>query len=395
MKVVIGVAQSIVLARGSQIQSPHGLNKAEWMASGNLPLKQPPSLLRKVTVMNLKQLAQHLGVSPATVSRVLGGKSAAYRIGTATQQKILAAAQDLGVTVNHQARGLRLRTTHTLGLIVPDISNPFFAAFCRRVEQVARPRGYSVLVADSQESTEVERDVLQLMRSRSVDGLIIAPVSGQGEHLKQLIRAGQPLVLVDRVAPGLRAPSVVLDNVGAARAGVRLLAAAGHRQIACLQGLPGSAANQERVSGYRAELTKLGLRAPSAWITGGDYTVESGRLGTLELLRQKQRPTAILALGNLLALGALEAARAAGLSVPGQVSLVSFDEQPWAAALSPALTTISQPVDEMGEQTMALLFRSLSGSAPAKPPRIVLPFSIMARASVTPCTEGATPSSKV
>lgn len=333
--------------------------------------------------MNLKQLAQRLALSPSTVSRVLGGKGTDFRIGEATQARIHAAARSLGVTVNHQARGLRLRATQTLGLIAPDISNPFFAAFCRHAEQIARARGYSVLIADSQEQTDVERELVQLMLSRNVDGLIVAPVTGEGEHLAQLARGFRKVVLVDRVASTLRAPAVVLDNFGAAQAGVRLLARAGHRQIACLQGVPTSVADRERVRGYSAGLQALGLRAPRTWIAGGDYSIESGRMGTRQLLAHSRPPTAILALGNLLALGALEALRSSGRAVPDQMSLVSFDEQPWAASLSPSLTTIAQPIGEMARRAMDLLFHTLTRAArDAKPRRIVLPFQIIERESL-------------
>jgi DNA-binding LacI/PurR family transcriptional regulator len=181
----------------------------------------------------------------------------------------------------------------------------------------------------------------------------------------------------------LSVPAVVLDNFGAARAGVRLLAAAGHRRIACLQGVATSAADRERVLGYRAALKNLGLRPHRAWLAGGDYSVDSGRQGTAQLLALTPRPTAILALGNLLALGAIEALRGAGVVVPDEMSLVSFDEQPWAASLSPALTTIAQPVNEMAIAAVELLFRRLEGKLSARTPRrITLPFTIIERGSL-------------
>jgi LacI family transcriptional regulator len=334
--------------------------------------------------MNLTQLADHLGLSPATVSRVLGGRAAEHRIGRATQARIERAARQLGVTINQQARGLRLRATHTLGLVAPDISNPFFAAFCREMELQARARGYSVLVADSQESVDVERELVRLMLSRNVDGLVVAPVTGRGAHLEELARAVKPLVLVDRVAPGVRAPAVVLDNVAAARAGVRLLAQAGHREIACLQGVPDSTANRERVQGFRAGLAALGLPWRTARLAGGAYSVASGREGTRRLLAQPRRPTAIIALGNLLALGALEALHGAGVRVPEEMSLLSFDEQPWAASLAPPLTTIAQPVQRMAQRSIDLLFRRLAPRRSRRQtvPRVVLPFTIIRRESV-------------
>lgn len=334
--------------------------------------------------MNLKQLAARLRLSPATVSRVLGGKGADSRIGADTQRRVLAAAQRLGVTIDHQARALRLNATHTLGFVVPDISNPFFASLCRRVEQIARTRGYTVLVADSEENVDVEKQVLTMIRGRRVDGMIVAPVQGAGSHLSDLARSVVPLVFVDRVAPALGAPAVVFDNAGAARAGVRRLAAAGHRAIACLQGAPESTVNRERVRGYRAEMKALGLTVPTAWVAGGSYSVESGREGVKRLLKMRRPPTAILALGNLIALGALDAQRELELDPRRRLALVSFDEQPWAASLSPSLTTLAQPIGPMADRIMDLLFQRLaSGAPPSTPERVVMPFTLIDRESAS------------
>jgi LacI family transcriptional regulator len=333
--------------------------------------------------MNLNELARQLGLSTSTVSRVLSGKGDGHRIGQATQERIRVAAQRHGVTINHQARALRLRSTGTLGLVVPDISNPFFAGLSREVELAARARGFAVLLADSREDAGVEEDLCRVMRGRGVDGLIVAPVDGRGGHLGQLAEAVRALVLVDRVAPGIPAPAVVLDNAGASAAAVRLLVAAGHRSIGCVQGLPASAANEARVTGFREAMAAAGLPASQEAIAGDDYTVESGRAAARRLLGRTHRPTAILALGNLLALGVLEAAREAGLAVPGELSLISFDEQPWAAALAPPLTTIVQPLASMGREAMRLLFARLDGDETAgEAARVVLPFEIRVRASV-------------
>ena len=333
--------------------------------------------------MDLQHLALQLGVSPTTVSRVLSGKADQYRIGKVTQSRVLEAAQASNVTVNLAARSLRLRVTKVIGLIVPDISNPFFAALARHIEHMARENGYSVLLGDSQESVEMEADVSHLMRSRAVDGLIIAPVSGQGIHLSQFFKEGKGLVLVDRAPTHAAVTSVVLDNFGAAREGVRYLAAAGHRAIGCLRGIAESHSDRERVRGYRQGMKELGLPIRRSWIAGGSYSVESGREGALVLAQLKERPTAILALGNLLALGALEVLHKANLSVPGDVSLISFDEQPWAASLFPPLTTIAQPVQEMGERAMKLMLEQLQGGiARGAPQQAVLPFAIIERKSV-------------
>lgn len=336
----------------------------------------------------LKHLAETTGLSVSTVSRVLSGKAAAYRISAETQARVREAAGAQGIVVNEIARGLRLRTTQTIGLIIPDVSNPFFAALARQVEHLARAQGYSVLLADSQESTEVEAEAVRLMRSRRVDGLVVAPVGLEAAHLQSLRAEQWPLVLMDRVPAGFTGPCVTSDHRQGTRLAMRHLIGHGHRRIVCLQGLPGSSANQERVHGYRQSLKKAGLPVDEALIIGHDYAIETGREAVQQLFRSSRpRPTAILALGNLIALGALQALRALKLKVPRQVSLISFDEQPWAELIDPPLTTLSQPIEALAERAMGLLFQQLhpTAAAPAKP-KLVLPVTLISRGSVAPLT---------
>lgn len=332
---------------------------------------------------NLQELARKLGVAPSTVSRVLNGKAEQYRISTATRDRVLEAAKASGVVVDHIARGLRLKTTETIGLIIPDISNPFFASLARRVEHSAREKGYSVLMADSQERTDVEAESIQLMLGRRVDGLVIAPVGESSVHFSSLLQHGPPLVLVDRVFPDHVAASVVVDNFAGARMAVQHLAEAGHRAIACLQGVPESSVNRDRVRGYQKGLLDAGLVPRPAWLAGNSHTIEGGEAGAKQVLGQDEAPTAILALGNLIALGAMRAVRALGLRIPQDVSLVAFDEQPWAALLNPAVTTVAQPIEEIGDRAMSLLFAQMKAPESAEPSRVTLPVSLISRDSVS------------
>lgn len=333
----------------------------------------------------LKHLAETTGLSVSTVSRVLSGKAAAYRISKETQARVHQAAGQQGIVVNEVARGLRLRTTQTIGLIIPDVSNPFFAALARHVEHLARARGYSVLLADSQESSEVEAESVRLMRSRRVDGLVVAPVGLDSRHLQPLADDRWPLVLVDRVPSGFSGYGVTCNNREGARLAVEHLIQQGHKRIVCLQGLPDSSANQERVHGYREALKKTRLPVDETLIIGHDYAIETGREAVQQLFAGKHnRPTAILALGNLIALGALQALRTLRLKVPRHVSLISFDEQPWAELIDPPLTTISQPIEALAEHAMELLFQQLhSKDVIQNPPTRRLPVSLIQRGSVT------------
>ena len=336
--------------------------------------------------MDLKQFSRRLDLSPTTVSRVLNGHGDRYRIAKGTQAKVLKAARTSKFVVNQMGRGLRLGTSHTLGLIIPDISNPFFATLGRSVERAARAKGYSVLLADSQESVDAERESFATMKSRHVDGMIVAPVSGQGPSRRLFAQWEKPLVVVDRAPTNLHPVSVVVDNFEAARQGILLLAAAGHRAIGCIHGDSTSYSDSERLRGYHFAMKELGFRQRKRWVTGGAYSIESGSKGAHLQLASPQRPSAILAFGNLLALGALNAIREMHLKVPDDVSLISFDEQPWAASMAPPLTTIAQPIEQMGETAVKLLLDSCRGKSHRPiPRRIVLPFSIVKRSSILIC----------
>lgn len=338
-----------------------------------------------IPIEGLKQLAARTGLSVSTVSRILNGKAESARISPATSQRVLEEARKQGIILNTVARGLRLRTTQTVGLLIPDISNPFFAALARQVERASRARNFSVLLGDSEEDSEIEAHNARLMQSRQVDALVVAPVGDRHQHL-QALATTLPLILVDRILPQLAVPSVSADNATGAALAVDHLRQAGHRRIGCIQGHPASSANAARVSGFREAMSSAALDLPHGWISGDDYSIESAQKAAHRLLSGRDRPTAIVAQGNLLALGVLHAARELGISVPQDLSLIGFDDQPWVEWISPPLTTIVQPVEKLGSTAMELCFQRLDQSTTtAEPPtQIVLPMTLVSRQSVTP-----------
>jgi LacI family transcriptional regulator len=335
----------------------------------------------------LKRLAELTGVSISTVSRVLSGKAEKVRISAKTRERVLLEAGRHGVVINEVARGLRLRTTQTLGLIIPDISNPFFAALARQAERASRAKGFSVLLCDSGEDSDLEARNVILMKSRRVDGLLVAPVGGRYDHLAAVQKSGTPLVLLDRLLPELEVPGVAADNAAGAALAVEHLLARGHREIGCLQGLPASSTNAARVGGIQRALKRHQLSLSASRLAGRDYTLPSARAEALRLLSTPHRPTAIIALGNVMALGVLHAARELGIHVPEQLSLISFDDQPWAEWISPPLTTVAQPVEELGARAMELFFETLSASrsgGEACTTQVILPMTLIPRGSVLP-----------
>lgn len=239
-----------------------------------------------------------------------------------------------------------------------------------------------MILADSQESTEVEVDSLRLMQSRRVDGLVIAPVGQRYTHLEALSKSGLPMVLVDRVFDQIHAPSVCSANRQGAIDAVTELASQGHKRIACIQGLPESSANSERVAGYLDGLKQAGLEQPSEYVAGDDYLSDSGKEAITKLMSLKEPPTAVLALGNMLALGAMHALREKGLRVPNDLSIITFDDQPWSDLIDPPLTTIAQDNEELGDTAVELLFKEMENTAET-PEHRTLPTSLIRRGSVS------------
>ena len=331
---------------------------------------------------SLKSLAASLRLSAATVSRVLSGQAERYRISAATRDRILARARTSGLVINQLARSLRLKRTLSIGLVIPDLATPFFARLAREIERSARRHGYSLLVAASEEDPVVEAQALALMLSRNVDGLILAPAGAPaaGATLRTLGR--RPCVLVDGPLPELPMPAIASDHRRGAELAVAHLLERGHRRIACVQGRRGTFANDERIAGWRLAMRRAGLRCGPELVFGAGDSIAAGRDAAQSLLRQTERPSAVLALGTLLALGVLQAARQAGLAIPADLSLLAFDDEPWAGAIDPPLTIVAQPIEELGRQGLELLLERIATGGELPPARRTLPVRLIERQSV-------------
>jgi LacI family transcriptional regulator len=330
----------------------------------------------------LKCIADTLSISISTVSRVLSGQAKRYRIGQKTQEAVLSEAKRLNFSPNQLARSLRLNKTHTLGLVIPDISNPFFASLARFVEMESRKAGYAIFLCDSEEHTDIEIESLNLMQGRKVDGVIISPVGLSGDHLTELHQAGLPIVIVDRYFPGMTLPYVTSDNFNGALDGVTYLIENGHRRIACIQGIPNSATNSDRVRGYRTALDQHHITSDPQMIVGDSFSQRNGYLSTKLLLKREPRATAIFSLGNQMTLGALQALSEEGVRVPEDISILSFDEQPYFAFLATPITTIAQQNEAMGQIAVSLLLGQINDKEPESTEGIMLPTTLKKRNSV-------------
>ena len=338
--------------------------------------------VRRKKKVTLKTLAEELGVSTSVVSRVLSGQASKYRISKDTEAAVLKAARRYDYSPNHLARSLRLQKTATLGLVIPDISNPFFSDIARQIVMDAWKRDYSVILCDSEENTEMEKQSLNLLQNRQVEGLIISPVGQTGDHLARVYRGGLPLVVFDRHFSDIDLPCVTSDNQQGAYEATLHLLEHGHRSIALIQGIPDSATNIARVSGYKAALKDYGVPFSKTLIVGGGFGEENGYAATKLLLKRKDRPTAIFLVSNLIALGALRAFAEEGTNVPGDISIVSFDDQHYSPYLATPMTTIAQQRAEMGRIAVELLLDQLERKGRRRPEVILLPTELISRQSV-------------
>jgi LacI family transcriptional regulator len=330
----------------------------------------------------LKDVAARAKTSIPTASRVLNGLGDRYRISRSTQQRVREAAAALHFSPNLVAKGLRLGSSRTIGLVVPDIANPFFAAIARAVSAVAHTRGYSVLLGDTGDDVAREVELLAGLLTRQPDGLVVVPVGQQCDHLRHFEASQLPVVLVDRGFPLLRLPSVMSDSRQGGFAAVSHLISHGHRRIACIRGLLGTMPDELRMQGYRDALAEHGIRFDSRLVTGSGFGKESGRAGVQALLAARAEFSAIFAFSNLVGIGALESLLEAGISVPGQVSLVSFDDQPYSGVLAVPMTTVRQDPAEIGRLAIETLCQRIEHPAEPLPASIVVPTTLVTRDSV-------------
>jgi len=308
----------------------------------------------------IRDVAARAGVSVATVSRVVNRSP--HRVSPATQRRVQAAVQALAYESNIIARGLKKRSTRSVALIVPDISNPFFPAIARGIEDVARARGYAVLLCNTYEDLERERAYLDLLAKRMVDGLVFATAGSNTRHLRALRREGRPVVLVARDVAGVRIDTVLVDNFRGEFEATTHLLGLGHRRIAHITGPRSLHVASERRRGYLQALEAAGVPRSDAVIVEGDFAAEGGRQAVQHLLERGVRFTAVAAANDLMAIGAMEALRHAGRRIPQDVAVVGFDDITFASLVSPALTTVAQPKYRMGQLAMERLLELMDGA---------------------------------
>jgi LacI family transcriptional regulator len=332
-------------------------------------------------VVTIRDVATRAEVSQATAARALGGYG---YVSSAARRAVLQAAEELGYRPNAVAKALVSGSTKTIGLIVGDIENPFFAAAARGLADVVEDEGYTLLLANSDEDLERERQAVDVFRTQLVDGLVIAPVSGNdGHHLRLLEADNRPLVLMDRAVRGLQVDTVLVDNAGGARKAVDHLIAFGHDRIGVVSDAEEISSTAERLRGYRRALRDAGIEPDPGLVSVGPSTRAGGYEAARALLERVDRPRAIFTLNNFMTAGAVRAIRDLGLRIPDDVALVAFDELEWTTLVDPPITVVAQPVAELGRVVGSRLLARLRGDAgPAR--RTRLRTELIVRASCGP-----------
>jgi LacI family transcriptional regulator len=333
----------------------------------------------RATNVTIKDVARRAGVSSMTVSRVINRSE---RVSPATRRRVEEAIAELGYVPSRLARGLIRQKTGTLALIVPDVANPFFTLIVRGAEDVARRAGYRIILCDTRADLTIEREVIEEMIAHRVEGIVIAPVSDRSRgHLQRLASFGVQFVLIDRTVRGIESDVVVGDNAGGARRLVEHLIALGHRRIGFITESDEVSTARDRRQNYEAALASAGLPLDPALIVSSTVDPRGGYEGMRRLLQLDERPTAVFAVNNLVAVGAIEAVRAHGLDVPDDVAIVCFDDIEYASRLYPFLTVMAQPAETLGTLGTQLLVERIEGRAPGQHRVVILPAQFIVRRS--------------
>lgn len=334
--------------------------------------------IRKSTAPTMLDVARSAEVSVATVSAALNGSAT---VSPELRARIGEAIERIGYKRNAIARSLKLGTTRTVGLMVADITNPFFTDVVSVIQDVLHRAGYAVMLCCNDEDVGMQDEQIELLINRMVDGLIVAP-AGDDAHLKRILAAAKlPTVLIDRLCDGIDTDAVVLDNHRAVQDAASYMLGLGHRRIGYISGSLETSTGRDRLAGYRAALEAAGLTYDESLVRLGNFREMSAYTVAMQLLSQSDRPTAIFSANNLMVIGVMKAIRDLGLRCPDDVSVASFDDFPWADVFEPNLTTIAQPVQAIGEQAAHLLLDRMSGKGPEAPRRLVLQGRLTIRGS--------------
>ena len=324
-------------------------------------------------------VAKRAGVAPITVSRVINNSG---YISQATRERVEAAAKELGYVPNTIARGLRSKRTMTLALVVTDITNPYFTLMARGVEDVAGDSGYTVVYCNSDESEAKEEKYVNILAQRQVDGVLLVPSCGNVKTIKFLLSNDITVVALDRRVSGVEIDSVRSDSQDGANRLINLLIRLGHKRIAMITGPKDVSTSVDRVTGYQQALSEADL-GENELVYYGAFNQESGYEFTNQAMLHSPRPTAIFGANNFITIGIIKALHDLKIDVPGDVSVVGFDDLPESMLVNPFITVARQPAYEMGRIATELLLKRISIELDEEYQELILPTEIIEHDSIS------------
>lgn len=331
----------------------------------------------RVTRNDVARLAR---VVPSTVSYVVN--NGPRPVSAEARERVLKAISELGYHPSEVARSLRTQRTQTIGLVIPDITNPYYGEMTQAIEEVSFQHGYTVILAHSSHRPERELRYSQVLRAKQVDGAIFLPVTSDLEPIHSLARAGIEMVILERVVPGYAC--IVSDEHYGGVLATRHLLALGHRRIGCIVLGGDSTSSVARVEGYRAALAEAGIPLEDDCVVASENGYAAGDMAARHFLNMPNRPTAVVAHNDLIAIGAMKAFIESGLNVPGDVSVIGFDDIAAASYVQPPLTTIASPKREMGRAAIEMLLGLLKAREYVLPGTMKLPVELVVRGSSGP-----------
>jgi len=338
-----------------------------------------------VTIRDVARLAE---VHPGTVSRALNEQTRGL-VNADTAARVLRAADELGYRPNPIARGLKTNRSFTVGVLIPDLTNPLFPPIVRGIEDRLAQDGYTPLIVNTDNDPDRERSHVEAMLTRQVDGLIAATARLDGELLAEAAAGGTPLVLVNRSFEDSSAPAVTVDDRRGIALAVEHVTGLGHRRIAHVAGPQTVSTGHQRYEGFLAAMAAAGLEvAPEHVGFSASFTESEGARAGTEILAGPLRPTAIVAANDRLAIGCYDALARAGLTCPADVSVVGFNDMPFIERLTPPLTSIRVPQRQLGTTAAEMLLAQLTDGAPRTPGEVLLEPALVVRGSTAPPPPG-------
>ncbi|NMO94719.1 LacI family DNA-binding transcriptional regulator [Paenibacillus lemnae] len=334
----------------------------------------------KPTIYDIARLA---GVSTATVSKVFNNRGS---ISDKTKKRIMAISEELNYQPSGVASALAGKKTFTIGLLIPDVMNPFFAEMTRHVEDRAHELGFNLVICNTDNNQQKELKYIQLLRQKRVDGIVAATGVSDEKLLKELIKDEIPVALISRDMSVLSASTVLVDDFAGGHAAASYLIALGHRRIGIVTESLDIISSRDRVRGFQDAMDNAGLTLAGDQVKVSDFSPEGGSRAACELLDSTHPPTAIFACNDILAIGVMHAARQKGLSVPLQLSVIGFDNTLLAALSDPPLTTIAQPIQAMGQQVVDLITREINEITSIKQRIVLLPELVIRGSAQEPAT---------